>query len=224
MQGAPKRLCFGSCAWASVGSTSGSLIRRAPSVLPNNAILNVRHLTTYRYKRPIRLGEHRMMMRPRDGHDQRLVTWDLSLEPKPVRLRWLYDALDNCVALASFSGSDDRARCREPLHRRALGRRFPRRRDRSARPQLSFLLSAGRAAGRHARDRASLSRPRRRPRTMGPPVRGRGRRDADQPPPHDDDLRHQGEPSPTSAGKSPAFSRPGERSTGGAEVAGTSRS
>ena len=35
------------------------------------AILNVRHLTTYRYKRPVEFGDHRMMMRPRDGHDQR---------------------------------------------------------------------------------------------------------------------------------------------------------
>ena len=34
--------------------------------------LSVRHLTTYRYARPVELGEHRMMLRPRDGHDQRL--------------------------------------------------------------------------------------------------------------------------------------------------------
>ena len=74
-------------------------------MVPDKAILNVRHLTTYRYKRPIELGEHRMMMRPRDGHDQRLVAWELSMEPRPARMRWLYDALDNCVALASFTGS-----------------------------------------------------------------------------------------------------------------------
>jgi transglutaminase-like putative cysteine protease len=73
--------------------------------VPDPTVLNVRHLTTYRYKRPIALGEHRMMMRPRDGHDQRLAAWELSVEPKPTRIRWLYDALDNCVALASFAGS-----------------------------------------------------------------------------------------------------------------------
>ena len=39
-----------------------------------SAILNVRHLTTYRYKRPVEFGDHRMMMRPRDGHDQRLLS------------------------------------------------------------------------------------------------------------------------------------------------------
>jgi transglutaminase-like putative cysteine protease len=69
------------------------------------AILNVRHLTTYRYKRPVEFGDHRMMLRPRDGHDQRLLSSELDIEPEPRRLRWLYDTFDNCVAVASFSGS-----------------------------------------------------------------------------------------------------------------------
>jgi transglutaminase-like putative cysteine protease len=67
--------------------------------------LNVRHVTTYRYARPVELGEHRMMMRPRDRHDQRLLFSELSIEPEPTRLRWLYDAFDNCVTTASFSGA-----------------------------------------------------------------------------------------------------------------------
>ncbi len=71
----------------------------------DKAVLNVRHVTTYRYARPVEFGEHRMMMRPRDGHDQRLVSSELVIEPQPARLRWLYDAFDNCVALASFSGA-----------------------------------------------------------------------------------------------------------------------
>src|ERR1700759_2245333 len=69
------------------------------------AILNVRHLTTYRYSRPVEFGDHRMMLRPRDGHDQRLLSSSLVIEPEPRRLRWLYDTFDNCVAVASFSGS-----------------------------------------------------------------------------------------------------------------------
>ena len=69
------------------------------------AILNVRHLTTYRYKRPVEFGDHRMMMRPRDGHDQHLLSSELDIEPEPRRLRWLYDTFDNCVAVASFSGA-----------------------------------------------------------------------------------------------------------------------
>ena len=69
------------------------------------AILNVRHLTVYRYARPVEFGDHRMMMRPRDGHDQRLLSSELDIDPEPRRLRWLYDTFDNCVAIASFSGA-----------------------------------------------------------------------------------------------------------------------
>ncbi len=69
------------------------------------AILNVRHLTTYRYARPVEFGDHRMMMRPRDGHDQRLLSSDLDIDPAPRRLRWLYDTFDNCVSIASFAGA-----------------------------------------------------------------------------------------------------------------------
>jgi Bacterial transglutaminase-like N-terminal region len=32
--------------------------------------LTIKHITTYRYKQPVGFGEHRMMLRPRDGHDQ----------------------------------------------------------------------------------------------------------------------------------------------------------
>jgi hypothetical protein len=35
--------------------------------------LTVRHDTVYRYSKPVRLGEHRMMFRPRESHDLRLV-------------------------------------------------------------------------------------------------------------------------------------------------------
>ena len=66
--------------------------------------LDVRHLTVYRYERPVELGERIVMMRPRDRRDQRLVASRLVIEPRPSRLRWLYDAVDNCVALATFSG------------------------------------------------------------------------------------------------------------------------
>jgi hypothetical protein len=31
--------------------------------------LTIRHVTTYRYRQPVALGEHRMMLRPRDSHD-----------------------------------------------------------------------------------------------------------------------------------------------------------
>ena len=63
--------------------------------------LTVRHTTTYTYANPVRLGEHRMMLRPRDSHDLRLVKADLSISPKAT-LRWMHDVFGNSIALARF--------------------------------------------------------------------------------------------------------------------------
>ena len=65
-------------------------------------ILTVRHITTYRYSEPVRFGEHRMMFRPRESHDLRLVATKLDIQPRPVDLRWLHDVFDNSVAIATF--------------------------------------------------------------------------------------------------------------------------
>lgn len=67
-------------------------------------LLTVRHVTQYHYAEPVRLGEHRMMFRPRESHDLRLVQTQLSIVPRPVRLRWLHDVFDNSVAVATFAG------------------------------------------------------------------------------------------------------------------------
>lgn len=65
--------------------------------------LTVRHKSTYRYSAPVSFGEHRMMFRPRSGHDLRLVTFQLSITPTPASLHWLHDVFDNSVAIATFS-------------------------------------------------------------------------------------------------------------------------
>ncbi|MGA8714700.1 MAG: transglutaminase N-terminal domain-containing protein, partial [Roseiarcus sp.] len=71
-------------------------------------ILTVKHMTTYSYASPVRLGEHRMMLRPRDSNDQRLLKASLDIEPRPHRLRWIHDVFDNCVAIADFAGETRR--------------------------------------------------------------------------------------------------------------------
>jgi transglutaminase-like putative cysteine protease len=65
-------------------------------------LLTVRHVTKYHYSEPVRLGEHRMMFRPRESHDLRLVNTSLDILPRPVELRWLHDVFDNSVAIAAF--------------------------------------------------------------------------------------------------------------------------
>jgi len=65
-------------------------------------ILDVRHTTVYRYRRPVRLGDHRLMLRPRDSHDLRLIETSLNLSP-PASIRWIHDIFGNSIALASFT-------------------------------------------------------------------------------------------------------------------------
>ena len=36
-------------------------------------LLTIHHKTEYRYARPVAFGEHRIMLRPRDGHDLRVL-------------------------------------------------------------------------------------------------------------------------------------------------------
>ena len=67
-------------------------------------LLAVRHVTTYRYRQAVAFGEHRMMLRPREGHDQRILEDRLEITPAPVDLRWLHDVFGNSVAVARFSG------------------------------------------------------------------------------------------------------------------------
>lgn len=68
------------------------------------ALLTVRHLTAYHYSEPVGLGEHRMMFRPRESHDLRLVNTRLTITPVPSTLRWLHDVFDNSLAIATFDG------------------------------------------------------------------------------------------------------------------------
>lgn len=72
------------------------------------AVLTVRHLTRYRYAKPVRLGEHRIMFRPREGHDQRILEERIVITPEPAVLRFMHDVFGNSVAFARFSAPTDR--------------------------------------------------------------------------------------------------------------------
>src|SRR5512146_161912 len=64
-------------------------------------LLAVRHATTYRYAQAVAFGRHRLMLRPRDSHDLRLVSAELTLSP-PGNVRWMHDVFGNSVALVDF--------------------------------------------------------------------------------------------------------------------------
>jgi transglutaminase-like putative cysteine protease len=67
-------------------------------------ILSIRHLTRYRYRNPVALGEHRMMLRPRESYDQRLISYEVNVGPVPSRLHYVHDVFGNCVGVAGFCG------------------------------------------------------------------------------------------------------------------------
>jgi transglutaminase-like putative cysteine protease len=66
--------------------------------------LTIRHVTTYRYRQPVAFGEHRMMLRPRESHDQKIIEASLGITPQPSRLRFVEDDFGNHVAIAEFTG------------------------------------------------------------------------------------------------------------------------
>lgn len=68
--------------------------------------IQITHATHYHYQRPVRLGPHRLMLRPRDSFDVRLLRTGLTLSPSAC-LTWMHDAYSNSVATATFDGETD---------------------------------------------------------------------------------------------------------------------
>lgn len=66
-------------------------------------LLSIRHLTRYRYRRPVAFGEHRMMFRPRESFDQRVLSSHAAISPAPAHLRYVQDVFGNCVGIATFA-------------------------------------------------------------------------------------------------------------------------
>lgn len=73
------------------------------------SLLTVTHTTIYRYNRPVRFGEHRLMFRPRDSHDLRLLDASLTISP-PAEVRWLHDVFSNSIAIARFNDAAEELR------------------------------------------------------------------------------------------------------------------
>lgn len=69
--------------------------------------VSINHLTRYRYRRDVSFGEHRILVRPRESYDQRVLRAELAIEPKPTSLRWLQDVFGNAVAIAQFDTRAD---------------------------------------------------------------------------------------------------------------------
>ena len=68
--------------------------------------LKIHHRTTYRYRQPVSLGPHRLMLRPRESRDLRLISSDLTITPS-ASVTWAQDVFGNAVALATFQSVAD---------------------------------------------------------------------------------------------------------------------
>ena len=63
--------------------------------------LKIRHTTTYRYHQSVVLGPHRLMLRPRESRDLRLISSDVTVTPTAV-ITWAHDVFGNAIATATF--------------------------------------------------------------------------------------------------------------------------
>jgi transglutaminase-like putative cysteine protease len=63
--------------------------------------LEIVHRTRYEYVEPVTLNDYRLMFRPRDSHDLRLLHTSLTIEPE-ASVRWIHDPFGNSIAIASF--------------------------------------------------------------------------------------------------------------------------
>jgi transglutaminase-like putative cysteine protease len=68
--------------------------------------LRITHRTAYRYRRRVQLGPHRLMLRPRESHDLRLISCDVIVTP-PAVVTWAQDVFGNAVATAVFATATD---------------------------------------------------------------------------------------------------------------------
>jgi len=63
--------------------------------------IEIRHLTRYEFASPVRLGPHVLLVRPREGHDLRIASSELTITPDAA-VTWRRDLYDNVLGVATF--------------------------------------------------------------------------------------------------------------------------
>lgn len=70
-------------------------------------IYDIVHRTEYRFNNPVGFGQHRLLFRPRDGHDMRVLATDLQVEPTALGVDLLHDVYGNSIAHVRPGGPAD---------------------------------------------------------------------------------------------------------------------
>jgi len=68
--------------------------------------LKIHHKTTYRYRQPVNLGPHRLMLRPRESRELRLLSSDVTVTPTAA-VTWAHNVFGNTIATAVFQPMAD---------------------------------------------------------------------------------------------------------------------
>ncbi len=74
----------------------------------------ISHLTEYRYSEPVTFGPHRVLVRPREGHDVHIESSKLEIFPRG-QVRWLRDMYGNSIANVTFPTPADRLSIRSEV-------------------------------------------------------------------------------------------------------------
>jgi transglutaminase-like putative cysteine protease len=69
--------------------------------------IRIQHRTTYSYSQPVTFGPHRIMVRPREGHDLHIETSVLDITPAHT-IRWMRDVNGNSIAKVDFTEPADK--------------------------------------------------------------------------------------------------------------------
>ena len=69
--------------------------------------LHIKHLTEYLFPTQVTLNSHRLLLRPREGHDVRIETSRLEITPA-YNIKWQRDVFDNSLAVVNFQGRSNK--------------------------------------------------------------------------------------------------------------------
>ncbi len=69
-------------------------------------IFKIHHHTSYRYNHPVQIGPHRLVLRPRESLELRLISMDIRSTPAS-RITWASDVFGNAIATAEFDTISD---------------------------------------------------------------------------------------------------------------------
>ncbi len=69
--------------------------------------LGIHHRTTYTYSEEVEFGSHKLMLRPRESRNLRLISHELEVTPAAT-LTWAQDVFGNAVATVAFRETSDR--------------------------------------------------------------------------------------------------------------------